>query len=76
MKGLSVMNVGNGHWQVAFHKLPLYRFEGDKKKGQAHGQKAGERVVRRLEERHPGLGDAAPATATPHHRARASRRSR
>ena len=41
MKGLSLMNVGNGHWQVAFHKLPLYRFEGDKKKGQAHGQNVG-----------------------------------
>ena len=41
VKGLSLMNVGNGHWQVAFHELPLYRFEGDKKKGQAHGQNVG-----------------------------------
>ena len=41
VKGLSVMKVGNGHWQVAFHKIPLYRFEGDKKKGQAHGQNVG-----------------------------------
>ena len=41
MKGLSLLSVGNGHWQVAFHKLPLYRFEGDKKKGQAHGQNVG-----------------------------------
>ena len=41
VKGLSLMNVGNGHWQVTFHKLPLYRFEGDKKKGQAHGQNVG-----------------------------------
>ena len=38
VKGLSLLKVGNGHWQVAFHKLPLYRFAGDKKKGQAHGQ--------------------------------------
>jgi len=38
VKGLSLLKVGNGHWQVAFDKLPLYRFEGDKKKGQAHGQ--------------------------------------
>ena len=38
VKGLSLLKVGNGHWQVAFDKIPLYRFEGDKKKGQAHGQ--------------------------------------
>ncbi len=41
VKGLSVMNVGNGHWQVAFHKVPLYRFAEDKKKGQALGQDVG-----------------------------------
>ncbi len=41
LKGLSLLNVGNGHWQVAFHKVALYRFEGDKKKGQAHGQNVG-----------------------------------
>ena len=41
VKGLSLLSVGSGHWQVAFHKLPLYRFEGDKKKGQAHGQNVG-----------------------------------
>ena len=41
VKGLSLQSVGSGHWQVAFHKLPLYRFEGDKKKGQAHGQNVG-----------------------------------
>ena len=41
VKGLALMKVGNGHWQVAFHKLPLYRFEGDKKKGQANGQNVG-----------------------------------
>ena len=38
VKGLSLLNVGNGHWQVAFHKLPLYRFEGDKKKGRRMGR--------------------------------------
>jgi predicted lipoprotein with Yx(FWY)xxD motif len=38
VKGLSLLEVGHGHWQVAFDKLPLYRFGGDKKKGQAHGQ--------------------------------------
>ncbi len=41
MKGLSVINVGHGHWQVAFHDVALYRFEGDTKKGQAHGQGVG-----------------------------------
>jgi predicted lipoprotein with Yx(FWY)xxD motif len=41
VKGFSLLSVGNGHWQVAFHKLPLYTFEGDKKKGQAHGQNVG-----------------------------------
>jgi len=41
VKGLSLLHVGNGHWQVAFHKLPLYTFEGDKKRGQAHGQNVG-----------------------------------
>ena len=63
VKGLSLINVGNGHWQVAFHKVPLYRFEGDKKKGQAHGQKVGNVWFAVHEERHPGL-DAAPASAT------------
>ncbi len=37
LKGLSLIEVG-GHWQVAFHHVALYRFEGDKKKGQANGQ--------------------------------------
>jgi predicted lipoprotein with Yx(FWY)xxD motif len=38
VKGLSLLKVGSGHFQVAFDKIPLYRYEGDKKKGQAHGQ--------------------------------------
>jgi predicted lipoprotein with Yx(FWY)xxD motif len=42
VRGLSLVNVGSGRWQVAFHKIPLYRFEGDKKKGQAHGQNVGQ----------------------------------
>ena len=41
VKGLSVINVGHGRWQVAFHKVALYRFAGDTKKGQAHGQGVG-----------------------------------
>jgi predicted lipoprotein with Yx(FWY)xxD motif len=31
VKGLSLLSVGSGHWWVAFHKVPLYRFEGDKR---------------------------------------------
>jgi predicted lipoprotein with Yx(FWY)xxD motif len=38
VKGLSLVNVGKGHWQVAFDHAVLYRFEGDTKKGQAKGQ--------------------------------------
>ncbi len=40
VKGLSLMKVGS-HWQVAFHKVALYRFADDKKKGQAKGQDVG-----------------------------------
>ena len=40
VKGLSLIKVGS-HWQVAFHRAALYRFEGDKKKGQAKGQDVG-----------------------------------
>ena len=38
VKGLSVIDVGHGHWQVAFHDVALYRFKGDIKKGEAKGQ--------------------------------------
>ena len=38
VKGLSVIKVSGGHWQVAFHNVALYRFEADSKKGQAKGQ--------------------------------------
>jgi len=38
VKGLSLVNVGSGHWQVAFHKAVLYHFEGDTMKGEAKGQ--------------------------------------
>lgn len=40
VQGLSLIKVGS-HWQVAFHKVALYRFEGDKKRGQAKGQDVG-----------------------------------
>lgn len=64
VKGLSLMNVGNGHWQVTFHKLPLYRFEGDTKKGQAHGQKVGGVWFAALKSGIPASATAG-ATATP-----------
>ncbi len=38
VKGLSLIDVGGGRRQVAFHDVALYRFEGDTKKGQAKGQ--------------------------------------
>jgi predicted lipoprotein with Yx(FWY)xxD motif len=38
VKGLSVIAVGGGHWQVALDDHALYRFAADKKKGQAKGQ--------------------------------------
>lgn len=41
VKGLSVIDVGHGRWQVALHRVALYRFAGDAKKGQANGQGIG-----------------------------------
>jgi predicted lipoprotein with Yx(FWY)xxD motif len=38
VKGLSLINVGGGHAQVAFHDHALYRFSSDSKKGEAKGQ--------------------------------------
>ena len=64
VKGLSVINVGHGRWQVAFHNVALYRFAGDKKKGQAHGQGVANVWFAALKSGIPA-GDAAPATSTP-----------
>jgi predicted lipoprotein with Yx(FWY)xxD motif len=63
VKGLAVLKVGNGHWQVAFHKIPLYRFEGDKTKGQATGQNVGKVWFAALKSGIPA-SNAAPATPT------------
>jgi predicted lipoprotein with Yx(FWY)xxD motif len=63
VKGLSVMNVGNGHWQVAFHKVPLYRFAEDTKKGQAHGQDVGKVWFAVLKSGIPATTGAAGAVA-------------
>jgi len=64
VKGLSLLKVGNGHFQVAFDKLPLYRFGGDKKKGQAHGQNVAGAWFAVLKSGIPTSATAAPA-ATP-----------
>jgi predicted lipoprotein with Yx(FWY)xxD motif len=63
VKGLSVINVGHGRWQVAFHNVALYRFVGDKEKGQAHGQGLANVWFAALKSGIPA-GNAAPATST------------
>jgi predicted lipoprotein with Yx(FWY)xxD motif len=65
VKGLSVVNVGGGHWQVAFDHLPLYRFEGDKKKGQAKGQGFAGVWFVALKSGIPPMLHVPPATPTP-----------
>ena len=65
VKGLAVMKVGNGHLQVTFHKVPLYRFAGDKKKGQANGQNVGNVWFAVLKSGIPATTAAAGAAAAP-----------
>ncbi len=65
VKGLSLIKVGN-HWQVAFHHVALYRFEGDKKKGQAKGQNVETAWFAVLKSGIPATAPGAPvATTTP-----------
>jgi predicted lipoprotein with Yx(FWY)xxD motif len=66
VKGLAVMKVANGRFQVVFHKIPLYRFEGDKTKGQATGQSVGKVWFAALKSGIPASNAApiAPTTAT------------
>jgi predicted lipoprotein with Yx(FWY)xxD motif len=66
VKGLSVINVGNGHFQVAFHKVALYHFSGDMKKGQAHGQSVAGKWFAVLKSGIPATAatGAAPSTST------------
>ena len=64
VKGLAVINVGHGHWQVAFHNVPLYRYQGDKKKGQAHGQDVAHAWFAALKSGIPVSGSAAATTTT------------
>jgi predicted lipoprotein with Yx(FWY)xxD motif len=65
VKGFSLVKLTNGHWQVAFHKLPLYTFEGDKKKGQAHGQNVGKVWFAVLKSGIPASATAGAAPVTP-----------
>ncbi|HWD54481.1 MAG TPA: hypothetical protein VG346_05130 [Acidimicrobiales bacterium] len=68
VKGLSLIKVRGGHWQVAFHHAALYRFEGDKKKGQAKGQgvaSAWYAVLKSGRSSAPSLVPATPATPAP-----------
>src|ERR1700722_8285540 len=65
LKGLSLVKLANGHWQVALHKLPLYTFEGDKKKGQAHGQNVGKVWFAVLKSGIPASNAAPTAPPTP-----------
>ena len=62
VKGLSLIKVGT-HWQVAFHHVALYRFEGDKKKGQANGQNVGKVWFAAMKSGIPA-SNAAPLTAS------------
>jgi predicted lipoprotein with Yx(FWY)xxD motif len=64
LKGLSLIKVGNGHWQVAFHNVALYRFEGDKKKGQAKGQAIAGEWFAVLKSGLPASGAAAHASSS------------
>jgi predicted lipoprotein with Yx(FWY)xxD motif len=65
VKGFSLVKLTNGHWQVAFDKLPLYTFEGDKKKGQAHGQNVGKVWFAVLKSGIPASNAAPTAPTTP-----------
>jgi predicted lipoprotein with Yx(FWY)xxD motif len=65
LKGLSLINVGNGHSQVAFHKVALYRFASDKKKGQALGQGVGGKFFAVLKSGIPATTPTTPIPTTP-----------
>jgi predicted lipoprotein with Yx(FWY)xxD motif len=65
MKGLSLIKVTGGHWQVAFHHVALYHFEGDKKKGQAKGQGVESAWFAVLKSGNPSANAAVAPTTTP-----------
>lgn len=41
VRDLSVVKAPDGRWQVRYRGIPLYRYEGDRKAGQTHGQGVG-----------------------------------
>jgi predicted lipoprotein with Yx(FWY)xxD motif len=63
VQGLSVIDVGHGRWQVAFHDVALYRFAGDTMKGQAKGQGVGGTWFAVLKGGIPATTSAAAGTA-------------
>ncbi len=65
VKGLSLIKVSGGHWQVAFHHVALYRFQGDKKKGQAKGQGVATAFYAVLKSGLSSAPPVAPPTTTP-----------
>ncbi len=65
LKGLSLINVGHGHRQVAFHNVALYRFENDKKKGQALGQGVAGKFFAVLKSGIPATGTTGAAPLVP-----------
>ncbi|HVT41343.1 MAG TPA: hypothetical protein VHD39_00060 [Acidimicrobiales bacterium] len=64
VRGFSLIKVGS-HWQVAFHEVALYRFEGDKKKGQANGQNIGHVWFAVLKSGIPAAAAATTTTSAP-----------
>jgi predicted lipoprotein with Yx(FWY)xxD motif len=62
VQGLSLIKVAS-HWQVAFHKAALFRFENDTKKGQAKGQNVGGVWFAALKSGIPATPAATPTTA-------------
>jgi predicted lipoprotein with Yx(FWY)xxD motif len=63
VKGLSLISVGSGHWQVAFHNNALYRFKSDTRKGQAGGQGVLGKWFAALKSGIPATAAGAPVTA-------------
>jgi predicted lipoprotein with Yx(FWY)xxD motif len=66
VKGLSLIKVSGGRYQVAFHHVALYRFQADKKKGQAKGQGVESAWYAVLKSGIPAAASVAPPpTSTP-----------
>lgn len=64
VKGFSLIKVGP-HFQLAFHRVALYRFAGDKRKGQAKGQGVENAWYAVLKSGVPATASAPAAVTTP-----------